>query len=67
MLQLPPRRQKALLALLLLAGLAAGLFLLFPVAFAFLSGAAGSVLKLWWVVLLAALALWLLWSGSRRP
>jgi hypothetical protein len=43
------------------------LFLLFPAAFRFAEGAARSVVRLWWLVLLIALAIWLIWGVGRRP
>lgn len=43
------------------------LFLLFPAAFRFVEGAARSVVRLWWVVLLVALGFWLIWGVGRRP
>lgn len=43
------------------------LFLLFPAAFRFAEGAARSVVRLWWLILLIALAVWLIWGVGRRP
>ena len=43
------------------------LFLLFPAAFRFAEGAARSVIRLWWLVLLVALGIWLVWGLGRRP
>jgi hypothetical protein len=43
------------------------LFLLFPAAFRFAEGAARSVIRLWWLVLLVVLAIWLIWGVGRRP
>jgi len=43
------------------------LFLLFPAAFRFAEGAARSVVRLWWLVLLFALGVWLIWGVGRRP
>lgn len=43
------------------------LFLLFPAAFRFAEGAARSVIRLWWLVLLVALGIWLVWGMGRRP
>jgi hypothetical protein len=43
------------------------LFLLFPAAFRFVEGAARSVFRLWWLILLIALAIWLIWGVGRRP
>lgn len=50
------------LVLLMVAG---GLFLLFPYAFAFVEAAALNVMRLWWLVLLLALAVWLIWGFGR--
>ena len=60
-------RQRALLAFLFLIAFAAFLFFLFPVALDFLGKATRSLRYLWWLILLLALGLWLLWSGSRKP
>lgn len=43
------------------------LFLLFPAAFRFAEGAARSLIRLWWLVLLVVLAIWLIWGVGRRP
>lgn len=43
------------------------LCLLFPAAFRFAEGAARSVIRLWWLVLLVALGAWLFWGVGRRP
>jgi hypothetical protein len=43
------------------------LFLLFPAAFRFVEGAARSVVRLWWLILLLVLAVWLIWGVGRRP
>ena len=56
---------RALLQLLLLACVVLVLFLLFPSAFAFAEMAARELRYLWWLILLLALAAWLLWAGSR--
>lgn len=60
-------RQRALLAFLFLIAFAAFLLFLFPFALAFLEKATRSLRYLWWIILLLALGLWLLWSGSRKP
>ncbi len=61
-----PRARAALQIGLLLAVLA-GLFLLFPRAYAFVEMAASELRYFWWVVLLVALALWLIWGLGRKP
>ena len=43
------------------------LFLFFPRAAAFVEMAARELRYLWWLVLLVALALWLIWGVGRRP
>ncbi len=43
------------------------LFLLFPRAFGFVEMAARELRYLWWLILLLALAVWLIWAGRRRP
>ena len=60
-------RARAFLRLLVLIGVAVALFLLFPAAFRFVEGAARSVVRLWWIILLLALAAWLIWGVGRKP
>ena len=60
-------RVRGALRLLILIALMAGLFLLFPAAYRFAEGASRSLLRLWWLVLLCALGLWLIWGVARRP
>ncbi len=59
-------RARGCLQIVLLLVVLAGLFLLFPAAFKFAEGAARSVLRLWWLVLLLALGIWLIWGVGRR-
>lgn len=59
-------RWRATLQLLVLLGVVALLFFLFPRAFAFVEVAARELRYLWWLVLLIALAAWLIW-GVGRP
>ena len=61
-----PRLRAALQLAVLLAAVVL-LFLLFPRAFAFVEMAACELRYLWWLILLLALALWLIWGVSRRP
>lgn len=58
---------RGLARLLVLVAAAVVLFLLFPAAFRFVEGAAVSVMRLWWLFLLLALAVWLIWGVGRRP
>lgn len=59
-------RQRAALRLAVLVGVVVVLFLLFPAALAFVEGAARSIRQLWWLILLVALACWLIWGAGRR-
>ena len=43
------------------------LFLVFPRAFAFVEMAARELRYLWWLILLIALAIWLIWGIKRKP
>ncbi|MBI1177968.1 hypothetical protein GC207_11095 [bacterium] len=59
-------RQRAALRLAVLVGVVVVLFLLFPAALAFVEGAARSIRQLWWLILLVALACWLIWGAGRK-
>jgi len=43
------------------------LFLVFPAALGFVEMAARELRYLWWLVLLIALATWLIWGLKRKP
>ena len=43
------------------------LFLFFPVALQFVEIAARNLRYLWWLILLLALSVWLIWGVGRRP
>ena len=43
------------------------LFLVFPRAYAFVEMAARELRYLWWLILLIALAIWLIWGIKRKP
>ncbi|OHE83183.1 MAG: hypothetical protein A3G75_00900 [Verrucomicrobia bacterium RIFCSPLOWO2_12_FULL_64_8] len=58
---------RALLQLSVLLAVIVLLFLLFPPAFAFVEIAARELRYLWWLILLVALACWLIWGAGRRP
>lgn len=61
-----PRTRAGLqLLVLLITGVA--LMLLYPPALRFAEGAAREARYLWWLVLLVALAGWLIWGAGRRP
>lgn len=57
---------RAFLRLCVLLAVMAVLFLLFPAAFRFAEGAARSILRLWWLVLVLALGIWLIWGMGRK-
>jgi len=61
-----PRLRAALQVGVLLAVIAV-LFLVFPGAFGFVEMAARELRYLWWLILLIALAIWLIWGIKRRP
>lgn len=60
-------RWRAAVAFAVLLGVAILLLLLFPAAYALAQLAARELRYLWWMVLLVALAIWLIWGASRRP
>ena len=60
-------RARALLQITILLGLIVLLFVLFPRAFAFVELAARELRYLWWLILLIALAIWLIWGIKRKP
>jgi hypothetical protein len=43
-----------------------GLFLLFPSALRFVEMAARELRYFWWLILLVALAAWLIWAGRKK-
>ena len=60
-------RALAILKLLVILGVLVVLILIFPRAMAFVEMAARELRCLWWVILLAALAIWLIWGLGRKP
>lgn len=60
-------RLRAALQFVLLLGVLVGLVLLFPRAFAFVEMAAREIRYLWWLILLVALSVWLIWGVGRKP
>lgn len=60
-------RARALLQIGVLAAVVIVLCLLFPRAFAFVEMAARELRYLWWLILLVALAIWLIWGMKRKP
>lgn len=65
-LYLPPRTKTGCQIFVLLAVLVT-LVLLFKPAYAFVEMAARELRYFWWLVLLVALALWLIWGLGRKP
>lgn len=61
-----PRTRSALQVLVLLVVLGT-LVLLWPRAYAFVEMAARELRYFWWVILLIALAIWLIWGLGRKP
>ena len=59
-------RPRAALQLGLLVLVVLGLIFLFPRALAFLELAARELRYFWWLILLVALAIWLIWAGRRK-
>jgi hypothetical protein len=59
-------RTRALWQIGLLIAVLLGLVLLFPSAAAFVELAARELRYLWWLILLAALGIWLIWAGRRK-
>ena len=60
-------RHRAFFAIFVLLVAAFLLFLLFPPALAFAELAAREIRYLWWLILLVALAVWLIWGANRKP
>ena len=60
-------RVRAALQIGVLLAVTAVLFLVFPAAFAFVELAARELRYLWWLILLIALAIWLIWGIKRKP
>ena len=57
----------AFIKILVLLIVVAALILLFPSAFRFMEMAARDLLYFWWIILLLALAIWLIWGlGSKK-
>ena len=60
-------RVRALLRAALLVAIAALLFFAFPKASRAAEMAARDLRYFWWVVLLIALAIWLIWGFKKKP
>ncbi len=60
-------RAKAGCQVLVLLAVVVVLVLLFPRAYAFVEMAARELRYFWWLILLVALAIWLIWGIGRKP
>jgi hypothetical protein len=60
-------RQRAGFQIAVLVGVLLALVLIFPAAMGFVEMAARELRYFWWVILLVALALWLIWGLGRKP
>ncbi len=60
-------RSRAALQLLVLVLVGGLLCVIFPAVFKLVEMAARELRYLWWLVLLVALACWLIWGVGRRP
>jgi hypothetical protein len=60
-------RARAILQIAILIIVIGGLVLLFPRAYEFVEMAARELRYFWWLILLVALALWLIWGLGRKP
>ena len=57
----------AFLKLAVLVGIVVGLCMIFQRVFAFVEMAARGARYFWWLILLLALAVWLIWGLGRKP
>jgi uncharacterized membrane-anchored protein len=60
-------RTRAILRIAVLLAVVGLLMLLFPRAYAFAEMAARELRYFWWLILLVALAIWLIWGVGRKP
>lgn len=58
---------RALIRAAILIGVVLVLFLIFPGALAFVELGARELRYFWWVILLVALACWLIWGFKKKP
>jgi uncharacterized membrane-anchored protein len=59
-------RTRAILQVAVLIVVVGGLVLLFPRAYAFVEMAARELRYFWWLILVLALAIWLIWGLGRK-
>lgn len=62
-----PRRIVALISLTILVGVTVVLAVIFPAVLAFVELAAREIRYLWWLILLVALGIWLIWGVGKKP
>ncbi len=60
-------RGRVFLQVVVLVVVIGGLILIFPRAYAFAEMAARELRYFWWLILLLALAGWLIWGFKKRP
>ncbi len=60
-------RARAVMRAAVLIAVCVILFLIFPKTLAFAEMAARELRYFWWLILLVALACWLIWGFKRRP
>ena len=60
-------RLRALLRAAVLIAVGVGLFQIFPRVFSFTEMAARELRYFWWMILLVALAIWLIWGFRKKP
>ncbi len=60
-------RLRAVLRAGVLVAVVVGLFMLFPRALAFAEMGARELRYFWWLILLVALACWLIWGFKKKP
>ena len=60
-------RTRAILQIVVLLLVVGFLVIIFPPAFQFVEMAARELRYFWWLILLVALAIWLIWGLGRKP
>ena len=60
-------RARAFWQIVVLLTVVGALLLIFPRAYAFVEMAARELRYFWWLILLVALAVWLIWGIGRKP
>jgi hypothetical protein len=60
-------RTRAILQIAVLLAVLGFLVLLFPRAYAFAEMAARELRYFWWLILLVALGIWMIWGIGRKP